>query len=39
MAWAEWEQLKSEAAEKSSARMQLNQLPPEAGEGHHLRAT
>ncbi|MEU2457099.1 MULTISPECIES: hypothetical protein [Streptomyces] len=33
MAWAEWEQLKSEAAEKSSARMQLNQLPPEAGGG------
>ncbi|MDX3687147.1 hypothetical protein ACH4NC_02900 [Streptomyces sp. NPDC017201] len=33
MAWDEWEQLKSEAAEKSSARMQLNQLPPEAGGG------
>ncbi|MFE7748071.1 hypothetical protein [Streptomyces sp. NPDC057428] len=33
MAWDEWEQLKAEAAEKSSARMQLNQLPPEAGGG------
>ncbi|MER5675388.1 hypothetical protein ACFWZK_10565 [[Kitasatospora] papulosa] len=33
MAWAEWEQLKSEAAEKRSARMQLNQLPPETGGG------
>lgn len=39
MAWDEWEQLKSEAAEKSSARMQLNQLPPEAGEDHRRRAT
>ncbi|MFI2783165.1 hypothetical protein [Streptomyces sp. ALB3] len=33
MAWDEWEQLKSEAAEKQSARMQLNQVPPEAGGG------
>ncbi|MER6999495.1 hypothetical protein [Streptomyces sp. NPDC000410] len=29
MAWDEWEQLKSSAAEKSAARMQLNGLPPE----------
>ncbi|MEU8703872.1 hypothetical protein [Streptomyces sp. NPDC048565] len=33
MAWDEWEQLKSEAVEKNSTRMQLNQLPPEAGGG------
>ncbi|MFJ8887469.1 hypothetical protein ACIRJR_29245 [Streptomyces sp. NPDC102402] len=33
MAWDEWEQLKSEAAERDSTRMQLNQLPPEAGGG------
>ncbi|MEU8544594.1 hypothetical protein AB0C52_32135 [Streptomyces sp. NPDC048717] len=29
MAWDEWEQLKNSAAEKESARMQLNGLPPE----------
>lgn len=33
MAWDEWEQLKSEAADKHSARMQLNRVPPEAGGG------
>ncbi|MGW2423333.1 hypothetical protein ACWC0C_29485 [Streptomyces sp. NPDC001709] len=27
MAWEEWEQLKAAAAERDSARMQLNQLP------------
>ncbi|MFP3987542.1 hypothetical protein U9R90_08555 [Streptomyces sp. E11-3] len=29
MAWDEWEQLKAAAAERESARMQLNGLPPE----------
>ncbi|MYV47609.1 hypothetical protein [Streptomyces sp. SID2888] len=29
MAWDEWEQLKSEAAQKQSARMQLNHVPPD----------
>lgn len=29
MAWDEWEQLKASAAEKGSAQMQLNGLPPE----------
>lgn len=29
MAWDEWEQLKASAAEKESAQMQLNGLPPE----------
>ncbi|NWF28826.1 hypothetical protein HW130_21615 [Streptomyces sp. PKU-EA00015] len=29
MAWDEWEQLKASAAEKQSAQMQLNGLPPE----------
>lgn len=29
MAWDEWEQLKSSAAERDSAKMQLNGLPPE----------
>ncbi|MGC5362746.1 hypothetical protein ACPXCE_13860 [Streptomyces sp. DT24] len=33
MAWAEWEQLKSEAAGEQSARMELNQVPPEPGGG------
>lgn len=33
MTWDEWEQLKSEAAHRNSARMRLNQLPPEAGGG------
>lgn len=33
MAWDEWEQLKSEAAERNSAHTQLNQVPPEAGGG------
>ena len=32
MAWDEWEQLKSAAAEKHSARMRLNHLP-DAGSG------
>ncbi|GEC06381.1 hypothetical protein SSP24_40360 [Streptomyces spinoverrucosus] len=31
MAWDEWEQLKSEAAERQSAQMQLNQLDPGDG--------
>lgn len=33
MAWEEWEQLKAEAAERHSARMQLNQLPADQGGG------
>ncbi|MFJ8502891.1 hypothetical protein [Streptomyces avermitilis] len=33
MAWDEWEQLKAEAAEKRSARMQLNQLADSGGGG------
>ncbi|GGY96976.1 hypothetical protein CP967_21625 [Streptomyces nitrosporeus] len=33
MAWDEWEQLKSDAAERRATRMRLNQLPPEAGGG------
>lgn len=33
MAWDEWEQLKAEAAERQSTRMQLNQLPPDGGSG------
>ncbi|WP_175412781.1 hypothetical protein [Streptomyces sp. TRM64462] len=33
MAWDEWEQLKSEAAEKNATAMRLNQLPPEHGGG------
>jgi hypothetical protein len=31
MAWDEWEQLKSQAAERRSAQMQLNQLDPGDG--------
>lgn len=31
MAWDEWEQLKSEAAERQSTRMRLNQVEPGAG--------
>ncbi|MFJ4919939.1 hypothetical protein [Streptomyces sp. NPDC088725] len=31
MAWDEWEQLKAEAAQKHSARMQLNQLAASGG--------
>ncbi|WP_405974297.1 hypothetical protein OG496_39735 [Streptomyces sp. NBC_00988] len=31
MTWDEWEQLKSQAARKQSARMQLNQLPADGG--------
>jgi hypothetical protein len=31
MAWDEWEQLKAEAAEKQSTRMQLNQYPADQG--------
>ncbi|MFC8918975.1 amino acid ABC transporter permease [Streptomyces sp. NPDC057116] len=31
MAWDEWEQLKASAAEKESARMQLNQIPADQG--------
>ncbi|OEJ96062.1 hypothetical protein [Streptomyces thermolilacinus] len=36
MSWDEWEQLKTEAAERQSSRMRLNQLPasdPAGGEG------
>ncbi|MEV6316488.1 hypothetical protein [Streptomyces sp. NPDC051776] len=33
MAWDEWEQLKSAAAEKRSTQMQLNQLDPGDGSG------
>ncbi|MFC4607408.1 hypothetical protein ACFO9E_06210 [Streptomyces maoxianensis] len=33
MAWGEWEQLKSEAAEKESTGMQLNQAPAGHGGG------
>ncbi|MFF0450936.1 hypothetical protein ACFYT4_31920 [Streptomyces sp. NPDC004609] len=33
MAWDEWEQLKASAAEKDTARMQLNGLPPDDGGG------
>ncbi|MGP4088773.1 hypothetical protein [Streptomyces sp. KR55] len=31
MAWDEWEQLKADAAQRSSTRMQLNQLPADGG--------
>ncbi|MET7622045.1 hypothetical protein [Streptomyces sp. NPDC005408] len=31
MAWDEWEQLKTEAAEKHSAAMQLNRVPDDPG--------
>ncbi|MGW0080655.1 amino acid ABC transporter permease [Streptomyces sp. NPDC003393] len=31
MAWEEWEHLKTAAAERQSARMQLNQLPADQG--------
>ncbi|WOX11852.1 hypothetical protein [Streptomyces sp. N50] len=31
MAWEEWEQLKTAAAERSSARMQLNHVPMDPG--------
>lgn len=31
MAWDEWEQLKAEAADRHTARMQLNQLPADQG--------
>ncbi|MEV5431237.1 hypothetical protein [Streptomyces sp. NPDC052701] len=38
MAWEEWEQLKAAAAERHSARMQLNQLPADqGGSGAHDR--
>ncbi|MFF2524591.1 hypothetical protein [Streptomyces liangshanensis] len=33
MAWDEWEQLKSAAAESASTQMRLNQLPADAGGG------
>lgn len=33
MAWEEWEQLKSQAAERQSAHMQLNQTDPGMGGG------
>ncbi|MFP1627866.1 hypothetical protein ACLB9X_22455 [Streptomyces sp. 5K101] len=38
MAWDEWEQLKTEAAERHSTQMQLNQYPAEQG-GGELGAT
>ncbi|MFK4117628.1 hypothetical protein [Streptomyces longwoodensis] len=31
MAWEEWEQLKAEAVQRGSARMQLNQYPADQG--------
>ncbi|MEV0736250.1 hypothetical protein AB0I51_09810 [Streptomyces sp. NPDC050549] len=31
MAWDEWEQLKAQAAERHSAKMELNQLAPDPG--------
>ncbi|MFD5698490.1 hypothetical protein [Streptomyces lasiicapitis] len=31
MAWEEWEQLKAEAAEQHTTRMQLNQAEPDSG--------
>jgi hypothetical protein len=34
MAWDEWEQLKSQAADRQSTQMQLNQLDPGDGGGH-----
>lgn len=33
MAWDEWEQLKSEAAERHATHMRLNQLPADGGGG------
>jgi hypothetical protein len=33
MAWDEWEQLKADAAQRSSTSMQLNQLPADGGGG------
>ncbi len=33
MAWEEWEQLKSRAAERQSTHMRLNQLAPDGGGG------
>ncbi|MFI0933444.1 hypothetical protein ACH4RG_17125 [Streptomyces sp. NPDC021019] len=33
MTWNEWEQLKADAADQRSQRMQLNQLPPEPSGG------
>jgi hypothetical protein len=33
MAWEEWEQLKTQAAERHAAQMQLNQLPVDPGGG------
>ncbi|MEV2217927.1 hypothetical protein AB0H86_41970 [Streptomyces sp. NPDC050997] len=33
MAWEEWDQLKSEAAERGSTHMRLNQLAPDGGGG------
>ncbi|WP_432064081.1 hypothetical protein [Streptomyces sp. C10-9-1] len=33
MAWDEWDRLKGRAAERQSAEMQLNRLPPEDGGG------
>ncbi|MGR3869349.1 hypothetical protein ACUXZZ_12230 [Streptomyces graminifolii] len=33
MAWEEWEQLKSQAAERQSTHMRLNQLAPDGGGG------
>ncbi|MFF7098490.1 hypothetical protein ACFY9A_39945 [Streptomyces rubradiris] len=34
MSWDEWERLKSDAAGRGSARMQLNQAPGPVGVGH-----
>ncbi|MEU3414430.1 hypothetical protein ABZ760_24715 [Streptomyces sp. NPDC006658] len=38
MAWDEWEQLKTTAADRHSARMQLNQLPMAGGGKDRLRS-
>lgn len=39
MAWDEWEQLKSEAAQGQSTQMQLNQLDPGDGGGYTAQPT
>lgn len=33
MAWDQWEQLKAQAAERHSTKMELNQLPGDPGQG------
>ncbi|MEU9606047.1 hypothetical protein [Streptomyces sp. NPDC048057] len=36
MAWDEWEQLKSDAADRQSTQMQLNRVPDDPGDGKSL---